>query len=67
VKGQNSGNGRVCRTYINFAQHRKANTIVQLAELLDLIVGAWVLSAELVAREADDFEVIWVLALHILV
>jgi hypothetical protein len=31
-----------------------------LAEGLDLVVGAWVLSAELVAGEADDFKVVGV-------
>jgi hypothetical protein len=54
-------------TYINLPQHRKANSIVQLAKLLDLVVRTWVLSTELIAREADDLKVIRVLALHLLV
>jgi hypothetical protein len=53
--------------YINFPQHRKANAIIQLAELLDLVVAAGVLAAELVAREADDFEVVGVLGLQVFV
>ena len=53
--------------YIDLPQHRKANPIVQLAELLNLVVRTWVLSAKLIAREADDLKVIRVLALHLLV
>lgn len=54
-------------SYIDFPQHGKADTVVKLAELLDLIVAAGVLAAELVAREADDFEVVGVLRLQVLV
>jgi hypothetical protein len=53
--------------YINFPQHGEADAVVKLAKLLDLIVAAGVLAAELVAREADDFEVVGVLGLQILV
>ena len=53
--------------YINFPQHRKANPVIQLAKLLDLIVAAGVLAAELVAREADNFKVVGVLRLEVLV
>ena len=53
--------------YINLAQHGEANTIVQLAKLLDLVVGAWVLATELIAREADDFKVVGVFGLDVLV
>ena len=53
--------------YINLAQHGEANTIVQLAKLLDLVVGAWVLATELIAREADDFEVVGVFGLDVFV
>ena len=53
--------------YINFPQHGEADTVVKLAELLDLIVAAGVLAAELVAGEADDLEVVGVLRLEVLV
>lgn len=53
--------------YINFPQHREADTVVKLAELLNLIVAAGILAAELVAGEADDFEVVGVLRLQVLV
>lgn len=55
------------RTYIDFPQHRKANPIVQLAKLLDLVVAAGILPAKLVAREPDDFEVVAVRCLEVLV
>lgn len=64
----------VCRTsrgsfvaYIDLSQHRKANTIVQLAKLLNLIVRARVLATKLIAREPDDFKVVWVFGLDVLV
>lgn len=53
--------------YINFPQHGEADTVVKLAELLDLIVAAGVLAAELVAGKADDLEVVGVLRLQVLV
>ena len=40
-----------------FAQYGEGDAVVDLAELLDFVVAARVLRAELVAREADDFEV----------
>jgi hypothetical protein len=43
--------------YIDFTQHREGDAIVQLAELLDLVIGARVLAAELVAGKAEDYEV----------
>lgn len=54
-------------TYINLPQHGKTNTIVQLAKLLDLVVAARVLAAELVARETQDFEVVGVGGFELLV
>ena len=54
-------------THIDFPQHGKADTVVELAKLLDLIVAARVLAAELVAGEADDLEVVGVLRLQVLV
>jgi hypothetical protein len=37
---------------VDLAEHGETDAVVELAELLDLVVGAWVLVAELVAREA---------------
>lgn len=62
--GRKGGRGN---TYINLAQHRETNTIVHLAKLLNLIVGAGVLTTKLIAREAQDFKVIWVLGFQLLV
>jgi hypothetical protein len=39
------------------AQHGERDAVVDLAEGLDFVVGAGILAAELVAWEADDFEV----------
>jgi hypothetical protein len=54
-------------TYVDFAQDGERDAVVQLAELLDLVVAAGVLATELVAREADDLELVTVLALDLLV
>ena len=43
--------------YIKFAQHREGDAIVHLAKLLDLFIAVRVLAAELVAGEAEDYEV----------
>jgi hypothetical protein len=43
--------------YIEFAQHREGDAIVHLAKLLDLFIAVRVLAAELVAGEAEDYEV----------
>ena len=53
--------------YINLAQHGEANTIVQLAKLLDLVIGAWVLATELIAGETDDFKVVGVRGFEVFV
>ena len=45
----------------------EANAIVKLAEALDLVVGTGLLGTELVAREAEDLEVLRVLCLDALV
>jgi hypothetical protein len=42
---------------VDLAEHGKTDAVVELAELLDLVVGARVLAAELVAREAEDLKV----------
>ena len=47
-----------------FAEHGEGDAVVDLAEGLDVVVGAGVLAAELVAREGEDFEV-WVGGLHL--
>ena len=47
--------------------YREADAVVDLAEALDLVVGAGLLGAELVAGEADDLEVVRVLPLDVLV
>src|SRR5690242_15647438 len=54
-------------THIDLSQHRERNTIVQLAKLLNLVVASRVLATELVARKADDLEVVGVLGLQVLV
>lgn len=54
-------------TYIYLAQHRKAHTIVDAAKLLNLIVGAGILVAELVGREGDNLKVVWVFGFNVLV
>ena len=40
--------------------------VIQLAEFLDLVVGAGILVAELVAREADEFNVVGVFGFQLL-
>jgi hypothetical protein len=52
---------------VNLAQDREGHTIVDLAEALNLLVGAGVLATELVAGEAKNDEVIRVLLLDALV
>lgn len=42
---------------IGFAKYRERDAVIELAEGLDVVVGAGVLVAELIAREAEDFEV----------
>jgi hypothetical protein len=50
---------------VGLLHDREAHAVVELAELLDVIVGAGLLAAELVAREAEDDKVIRVLALEV--
>ena len=52
---------------VNLLHDGEADAVVELAELLDLIVGARLLAAKLIAREAQDGKVIRVLLLEILV
>jgi hypothetical protein len=42
--------------HINFRKHRKRNAIVEIAELLDLIIGAGLLPTELIARKPENRE-----------
>lgn len=58
---------RALKTYIDFPKHRKANPIVQLAKLLDLVVAAGILPAKLIAGKPNDFEVVAVGGLDVLV
>jgi hypothetical protein len=58
---------RLIPIHINFAEHRETDAVVDLAERLDLVVGARVLPTELIAREADDFKVIRVRGLEVFV
>lgn len=52
---------------VDLFEHGKADAVVDLAEALDLIVGARVLAAELVAGEAEDDKVVAVLLADALV
>lgn len=52
---------------VDLAQHGETHAVVELAEFLDLVVGPRVLAAELVAGEAEDGEVVWVLRRNVLV
>lgn len=45
---------------VGFAENREGNAVVELAELLDGVVGAGVLGAELVAGEAEEFDLVGV-------
>lgn len=58
---------RVVAVDIDLAQDGEGNLLVQRAEVLDLLVAAGLLAAELVAGEGDDGEVIGVLLLDLLV
>jgi hypothetical protein len=44
---------------VNLAQYREGYAVVDFAEFLNLIIGAWVLGTELVAGKADDCETIY--------
>ncbi len=48
---------------VNLAEHGKADAVVQLAELHDLVIRARVLFAELVAGEAQNGQAALVIAL----
>lgn len=54
-------------TYIDLAQDREADAVIQLAKLLNLVIAPWILAAELVAGEAEDFKVIAMLRLEVFV
>lgn len=52
---------RVRAVDIGLLEHGERHAVVDLAEVLDLVIGARVLAAELVAGEAEDGEVLAVL------
>lgn len=58
---------RIVAVDIDLAEDGEGDFLVQGAEVLDLLVGAGLLAAELVAGEADDCEVVGVLLLDLLV
>ena len=47
---------RVFPVDIDLGEHREAHAVVELAELADLVLGPWLLRAELVAGEAEHDE-----------
>lgn len=53
--------------HIQFSENRERDTVVELAEGLNLVIGARVLAAELIAWESEDGKVFWVLRLEVLV
>lgn len=52
---------------VGLAQDGEGDTVVELTETLDLLVGAGVLGQELVAGETQDLELVRVLGLDLLV
>lgn len=60
------GAGRVA-VDVDLLQDGEGDAVVDLAEALDVVVGAGLLGAELVAREAQDDKVVAVLGPHVLV
>jgi hypothetical protein len=60
---------RVCVVAIDLSllHDGEGNAVVDLAEALDVIIGTRLLAAELIAREAEDNEIVTVLLLDILV
>jgi hypothetical protein len=54
-------------THVDLAEHGERDAVVDLAEGLDLVVGARVLAAELVAGEAEELDVVGVFLLQLLV
>lgn len=58
---------RIVAVDVDLAEDGESDLLVQGAEVLDLLVGAGLLAAELVAGEADDCEVVGVLLLDLLV
>jgi hypothetical protein len=58
---------RIVPIDVRLAQHGEADTVVDLAELQDLVVRARVLAVELVAGEAEQDELVGVLCRDLLV
>ena len=45
---------RVAAVHVDLAEHRKFDAVVDLAELFDFCLRAWLLCAKLVAGESED-------------
>lgn len=58
---------RIVAVDIDLAKDREGDLLVQGAKVLNLLIGAGLLAAKLVAGEADDCEVLRVLLLDLLV
>lgn len=52
---------------VRLAEHGETDAVVELAKLLDRVVAAWILAAELIAGEAEDCEVVSVRGFQLLV
>lgn len=58
---------RVVAVHFGLAKDGEGDAVVDLAEVLDLVVGAGLLRAELIARESEDGEVVAVACAQVLV
>lgn len=58
---------RIIAVDLRLTEDGEGDAVVDLAELLDLVVGCWLLAAELVAGEAEDDELAWVRGFDLLV
>lgn len=52
---------------LGLAKDWKADAVVELAKLGNLVISAWLLASKLVAWEAENLELAWVLGLDVLV
>ena len=58
---------KIKKTYVDFAQDGETDAIVDQAELLNLLICPGILAAELVAREAQELDVVTVRFLQVCV
>jgi hypothetical protein len=58
---------RIISIDLCLAQDGKGDTVIELTERLDIIVGSWLLPAELVAGKSEDEEIVRVFRCHFLV